>query len=986
MKLENNLPHQLNAVNAVCGALAGVAFLPSTDKCKCARIDFSDQTIKRNISAVQNGDYYVDDYKLPDYYKKNNTDSNYLNIDVKMETGTGKTYVYTRTMFELHKHFGINKFIVLVPTVPIKEGAKAFLTSSYMRADLQSLYGGTQLHLHVLDAQKSNKKGRKMIPGAIEEFANATDISGNRIDVLLLNSGMLTSGATMGTSYDQTLLGVYSKPYEVLKEIAPFVIIDEPHKFARNQRTYKCLIENIAPQCVIRFGATFPQISKDTVDYENVVYNLGSCDAFNGNLIKGVEVEYIADEDKLKDQIKIKVLSISANKGEAKTVKLQNELTKKSFDLVVGQSLGEIDDSLNGIIVDKIDKGSIILSNGMELHTSDSIYPQVFGETYQRTMLSLALDRHFAKERENFRRLNRIKTLSLFFIDSIDSFRGEGHLRDEFESLLTAKLQAEIKSLTTSERDKEYKAYLEYSLAHVPETIAAYFAEDNDADSDEVKAEVDKVLRAKDKIIRIKDDKGNFEPTRFIFCKWTLKEGWDNPNVFVIAKLRSSGSEISKLQEVGRGLRLPVDEFGNRISDEQTYLRYIIDYSEKDFADKLKKEINGDADKELKIDKPFLEKYAKAKHIDINNFLIDLYVKRFVNPVDHSIVEENREAFMLAYPDIFKALGNGKVIEINKNASVQYINVRENVFRKLEKLWKLINQKYYLHFEAIDDSVLKQAIVDILASDIDGRSTVITKIARTKMSDADRSVDFEEIAGAALTVKKVLPYSVFLLEVQQRTNIPIKLMHSALCEYFSSKAIPPEYFSKQTLQKFVDKYRLWFISNFNERYAYEKINVEVNDPLCENGVLKKTIVRTDIGKLPAGKLSEEIVSEKYLYDACCYDSQLERENIMWDGYGNISEVEVFGKIPKRTVRIPTYADGTYSPDFMYVVKRKDGTRQLNLVVETKDKTELDPEETRKITCAQKLFEQMQREVSNVRFRKQLHGEQMVKIIEDLFGE
>ena len=307
MRLDNNLPHQINAVNAVCGVFAGVAFKPGTEKSKCARIDFSDSAIKRNIAAVQNGDYYADEYRLPDFYKRNYTDSDYLNIDVKMETGTGKTYVYTRTMFELHKHYGINKFIVLVPTVPIKEGAKSFLTSSYMKTDLQAIYGGTQLHLHVLDAQK-NTKNKKMIPSAIVDFANAADMGGKRIDVLLLNSGMLTSKATMGANYDQTLLGVYTNPYETLREIAPFVIIDEPHKFARTQKTFKCLIDNIKPQCVIRYGATFSQISKDMYDYENIVYNLGSCDAFNENLVKGVEVEYIAEESKLKEQAKVKVL------------------------------------------------------------------------------------------------------------------------------------------------------------------------------------------------------------------------------------------------------------------------------------------------------------------------------------------------------------------------------------------------------------------------------------------------------------------------------------------------------------------------------------------------------------------------------------------------------------------------------------------------------------------------------------------------------
>ena len=125
--------------------------------------------------------------------------------------------------------------------------------------------------------------------------------------------------------------------------------------------------------------------------------------------------------------------------------------------------------------------------------------------------------------------------------------------------------------------------------------------------------------------------------------------------------------------------------------------------------------------------------------------------------------------------------------------------------------------------------------------------------------------------------------------------------------------------------------------------------------------------------------------DNYLYDACCYDSQLEKDNITNKVVSNIAEVEVFGKIPRRTVRIPTYADGTYSPDFMYLVKRKDGSQQLNLIVETKDKVELDPEENRRIDCAKKLFEEMQKQVDNVCFTKQLKGQQMVSIIESMIN-
>ena len=308
MKLEQNLPHQINAINAVLRVFDNIEGRFSADRTKCPFMTGDLETIKHNIAQIQNGEKFgcfSDDYSVPETLRQNYTDSSghYLNIDIKMETGTGKTYVYTRTMFELHQKYGVNKFIVLVPTVPIKEGAKSFLKSAYMKSDLQSLYGGTELRLHVLDAQKQNTRGRKPFPAAIQAFAENTDLNGNKIDVLLTNSGMLNSAKTMDAEYDQTLLGTFTNPYQVLRNINPFVIIDEPHKFNRTKGTFKTLVEKIKPQVIIRYGATFPEMGKDKIDYENVVYSLNSCRAFNDNLVKGVQVEYIADEDKIKDRV-----------------------------------------------------------------------------------------------------------------------------------------------------------------------------------------------------------------------------------------------------------------------------------------------------------------------------------------------------------------------------------------------------------------------------------------------------------------------------------------------------------------------------------------------------------------------------------------------------------------------------------------------------------------------------------------------------------
>lgn len=991
MRLEQNLPHQTNAINAVLHVFDGIEPKFYTERTKCPLMTEDIAAIKKNIAQIQNGEKhncFADGYVVPENLRQNYTDSSskYLNIDIKMETGTGKTYVYTKTMFELHKAYGINKFIVLVPTVPIKEGAKAFLKSAYMKSDLQSLYDGTELRLHVLDAQKQKTKGRKSFPGAIQSFAENTDLNANKIDVLLTNSGMLNSSATMDADHDQTLLGNFTNPYKVLQSVNPFVIIDEPHKFNRAKGTFKTLVEKIKPQCIIRYGATFPEMGKDKIDYENVVYSLGACDSFNNNLVKGVQVEYIADEDKIKDQIKIKVLEINTAKGETKTVRFQNEQTKKTFDLQEADSLSNIDPSFENIRVSSISKAEVELSNGMTLRKSDSLYPEVFSETFQITMLNLALERHFEKEYENFTGgLTKIKTLSLFFIDSIESFRNDGYLRREFERLLSEKLHELIIRYQKSDlkKDKEYADYLFYSLAHIKETIAGYFSEDNSTDSEEVKEEVDKVLRKKDEIIKIKKEDGEWEPTRFIFSKWTLKEGWDNPNVFVIAKLRSSGSETSKLQEVGRGLRLPVDELGERQSDRQFYLRYIIDYSEKDFAQKLLAEINAGVQKEFKITKAFLEEYAKKKQIDTKSFFKDLIVKDFIDPVTCEAIEGNLEEFKENYPNLFTSLQDGKVVNVNssKGNDSEKVKIRKENYDKLSNLWKSINQKFYLHFDSTKESELKEMLLDLLKQGIDGSSAVSTSIQQTA-KDEDGSVNLTSEIGSALTLKKELSYSEFLKKTQKATNIPITLLHEVFCEYFKSNPLPEKFFSKQTLQNLIKGFRDWYIRTFAEKYSYEKVDVAVLDPLCdENNSVKEYVIRNDIGVMNC----KETPLENYLYDSCAYDSDLERSDITRSIKSSIASVEVYGKIPRRTVRIPTYADGTYSPDFMYVINHSSGKKQLNLVVETKDKTKdhIDPEERRKFTAAHKLFEKLKDEIPNVYYRPQISKQDMTEVIESV---
>ena len=218
-----------------------------------------------------------------------------------METGTGKTFVYTQMMYEMHKQ-GIFKFVIVVPTPSIKEGTKNFITSDYARQYFSARYDNVTIQLNTINAGDfKSKNGRKNFPAQLSEFIEATRYNANQIQVLLINSGMLSKNSGMNKNdYDQTLLGGETNPIKAIAATRPVIIIDEPHRFPRNKATYKS-IEKMKPQLIVRFGATFPQIStgrgsnKETInDYYRGVpqFTLNAIDSFNQGLVKAIDVNY----------------------------------------------------------------------------------------------------------------------------------------------------------------------------------------------------------------------------------------------------------------------------------------------------------------------------------------------------------------------------------------------------------------------------------------------------------------------------------------------------------------------------------------------------------------------------------------------------------------------------------------------------------------------------------------------------------------------
>ena len=281
------LPHQNDFLKAIQKAFEGVRILDAKEVYQNPIIDLEDDQIKENINELWKG--YEDLQAIPKLWQTSD-DGSYLGLDIRMETGTGKTYCYTRMMYELNEMYGFNKFIVIVPSTPIREGSKSFLQADYSKRHFADLYPNKSLNLSILEAQKKTK-GRKMFPAAVSEFARGTSLEKNRFSVLLMTSGMLLSKATMGKDdYDQTILGNFTQPYEALRETRPIVIIDEPHRFKKENQAYKRILEELEPEGIIRFGATFPDKKRSNEkDYNNLLFNLGSSQAFNQNLVKGVE-------------------------------------------------------------------------------------------------------------------------------------------------------------------------------------------------------------------------------------------------------------------------------------------------------------------------------------------------------------------------------------------------------------------------------------------------------------------------------------------------------------------------------------------------------------------------------------------------------------------------------------------------------------------------------------------------------------------------
>ena len=517
----------------------------------------SDEELTRNIREVQiSQELQPVNHVLRD---GNGT----LALSIEMETGTGKTYTYIKTMYELNKHYGWTKFIIVVPSVAIREGVIKSLET--MADHFAEEYGERMQHF-VYDSAH---------PKAIDQFA-----SDPKIHVMVINTQAFNATGKDARRIFMKLEDFnYRRPIDILSETRPILIIDEPQSVLGTDKKNKTRqgVQQFNPLFSILYSATHRK-----ADVYNQVYRLDAIDAFNKRLVKKIEVMGVEQigTTATNGYLYLDAIVLSKKKGEAPRARISFDATSRvglrtatrlvdeGFDLYAES--GELEAYRDGFIIERIDgvKGCIRLSNGQEIYEGQAM-GAITEELIRRIQIRTTIQKHFEREHQLYKQ--GIKVLSLFFIDAVEKYRiydsgGEtrkGRWAEIFEEEYVSVLN-EVRDLYW---DEEYKQYLQGISAE--QTHAGYFSQDKKGkmiDSKVKRGETEAndpdayqlIMRNKERLLSLD------EPTRFIFSHSALKEGWDNPNVFQICALKQSNNEVKKRQEVGRGMRLCVNQQGER--------------------------------------------------------------------------------------------------------------------------------------------------------------------------------------------------------------------------------------------------------------------------------------------------------------------------------------------------------------------------------------------------------------------------------------
>lgn len=964
---ERDLEHQKKAVESVIKLFDDVGAKEDKNKAQAnisnPSIKFGGSHFAQNLQRVQR--FNGIDKK---YFKRG---SNLL--DISMETGTGKTYTYTKMMFELNKHLNQSKFIVIVPTLSIKAGTVSFLNSKATKEHFRQEYN-REIKTYIVESKKAKKNKKNFMPQAVRGFVESHSTPNKKIHVLIINQGMINSDTMSSDEYDVNLFDMYSSPFSAVASLQPIAIVDEPHKFKTDKKTWQN-IEKFQAQWIFRYGATFD--GKE----ENLLYKLSAVDAFNDDLVKGV-VTFVEEFSNGQNAI------VKLKSADAKEAVFEVSENGKKTDVHIGkkESMSKVHSQMNDVIVENLKKNCVVLSNGLEVTLKTHINPYSYSESIQDKMMQKTISNHFSIERKMLTRETRIKPISLFFIDDIEGYR-DGHkiagsLKTKFEKLV----KAHIEKLLEDETHQFYREYLKKSLANISLTHGGYFSKDNSEKDDVIEKEINEILHDKEELLSLRNLR------RFIFSKWTLREGWDNPNVFQICKLRSSGSVTSKLQEVGRGLRLPVNEHMSRVKGEQFELNYYVDFTEKDFAQSLVDEINSKSEAKIvenptKLTDEMIAKLMSHYELEEEELLETLdemgAIKR-----NNDFKDGGWDKLKEKYPAIVVSsdgLKGGKVRSGNEAKKKTTIRVAK--YQELKELWETINQKVVLEYKIENEDKFYDLLKGYLQKSIKNFKEQGVETQTRKIEFENSVAYYKEIESLDDEILPIsyMKYNEFLLELATALKININTLHKVFYDLRKELDINL-YLNMQTIRTIRGGFNKYLLDNAMSKFfiGYNKISngTHIHPTLFtdNDGKPLKEIDSSAVGVIEGSKEDNKKIADNYLFEEVFFDSELERENITTQ----IEQITVFTKIPKNSIKIPVAGGGTYSPDFAYVLKDKDGKQTLNLIVETKnkDKRDLYTDEKKKIEHARNFFESLNSEIK-VDFQTQFKSEKMKKIIQSL---
>lgn len=958
---ERDLPHQSAAIEAVVEAFDLMDKSVSTDSVQNTLIDFAGNLaqLKSNVRVLQKKSLLKESLQVDDPEN--------LIFDISMETGTGKTYTYTKTLFELNKEFNIFKFVIAVPRVAIKAGTVSFLKSEAAKEHFEYEFG-KKIRVYEVQSTKKTKGKKERMPQSIVDFCKVDSrINKDEIHVLVINSGMINS-PTMEKTFDVTLFDKFSVAFDAIAYTRPVLIIDEPHLFKTENKTFVNL-RRIKPQFTLRFGATFDG------DFKNLIYQLNAVDAFNQDLVKGIVAHVETFPEAANTAVKLVGLDKEATFELSEAGK-----SKKSFKMLKKESMEKIHSAMNGLEVSEFNKTKLILSNGLELRKGDSINPFSYADTLQNKMLQQAIVRHFEIEKELLSQSPRIKPLSLFFIDNIPSYRDKnGAMRLYFEQALIV----HIKMLIAKEKDAWFKSHLQAALKDIALLHGGYFSADNSDKDEAVEQETLEILHDKEALLNLTN------PRRFIFSKWTLREGWDNPNIFQICKLRSSGSETSKLQEVGRGLRLPVNEFMCRDKNKTHDLHYYVDFTETDFIEKLTGEINNKSGvnySQTKLDDILIGAILKAyPNFSDDEELLDHLGERGIIKRNNDFKDGGFEKLKAELPNAFgNSLKGGKVK--SGTTSRPKTSIRQGVYEELKQLWESINRKVILEYKLDNEQGFKTLFRDYL---IEKKSQFIkpgSLSVQQRLTVEKNRVSYktEDSIHAVVLPFRMMNYKTFITTLAKDLALSINMLHNVFGELLANGELNiNDYMSLATIREIKKGFNEYLMANvfgkFSVNYRQTTNAIHPTKLTNEHGEPLSSIDSADVGV----NFEDSTPPASYLFNEIFSDSTLEFLNIK----NPPKEVIVYTKIPKNSIRIPLVGGGTYSPDFAYVVKTSDDQTVLNLIVESKKKTEnaLAVDEAKRIEHAEAFFNQLNSGIK-VSFKKQLSNTTITSLINESLGK